>query len=411
VLHLYNLPLLFVLIGLALYVILGGADFGAGWWQLTAGRGEHADRVRELAHDSMAPVWEANHVWLIFVLTVTWTAYPSAFGSIASTLSVALFVAGIGIISRGALYALRTASPSARDQRRIDTGFGVSSVITPFALGAAVGGIASGRVPVGNAAGNLLTSWLNPTSILIGALAVVSGVYMAAVFLSGDARRVGDQGLEQSYRTRALVAGVVAGGLAIGGLIVIHSDAPSLYHGLIEGDGLPALIVSALAGGATIALVWARRFEPARYVAAIAVAAIVAGWALAQSPELLPGLTVKQAAAPHDTLVAVVVAVLAGAVILFPSLATLFRLTLVGRFDPGSAAAPPSAAARTGIAPRNPRLLARLAAGSLIIGFGLVNVASSELAHVIGAAFLVAFVTIGFRAAVPLARESTDPPI
>ncbi len=333
--HLFNLPLIFVLIGLALYVVLGGADFGAGWWQLTAGRGEHADRVRELAHDSMAPVWEANHVWLIFVLTVTWTAYPKAFGSIASTLSVALFVAGLGIISRGALYALRSATTTAAEQRRIDTGFGVSSFVTPFALGAAVGGIASGRVPVGNAAGSLWSSWLNPTSALIGALAVVTGVYMAAVFLSGDARRAGHSDLTESYRTRALVAGVIAGGLAIGGLIVIHSDAPRLYHGLVHGDGLPALIVSAVAGAGTIVLVWLRRFEPARYVAAVAVAAIVAGWALAQNPQFLPGLTVRQAAAPHDTLVAVVVAVVGGGVILFPSLATLFRLTLGAASIPG----------------------------------------------------------------------------
>jgi cytochrome d ubiquinol oxidase subunit II len=344
------------------------------------------------------------------VLTVTWTAYPKAFGSIASTLSVALFIAGIGIISRGALYALRSATATPREQRRIDTAFGVSSIVTPFALGAAVGGIASGRVPVGNAAGNLWTSWLNPTSALIGALAVVTGIYMAAVFLSGDAGRTGRPDLIDSYRTRALIAGIVAGGLAIGGLIVIHSDAPRLYHGLIRGDGLPALILSGVAGVGTIALVWARRFEPARYVAAVAVAAIVAGWALAQSPEFLPGLTVRQAAAPHDTLVAVIVAVIGGAVILFPSLATLFRLTLGGHFDPGDAAARQPTASPQPVTPKNPRLVTRLAIAALIVGFGLVNVASSTLAHVIGAAFLFAFVALGFRVAVPLGDGEDEQP-
>ncbi|HEY2771190.1 MAG TPA: cytochrome d ubiquinol oxidase subunit II [Solirubrobacteraceae bacterium] len=403
------IPLVFVLIGLALYVVLGGADFGAGWWQLTAGTGEHADRVRELAHDSMAPVWEANHVWLIFVLTVFWTAYPKAFGSIASTLSVALFIASIGIISRGALYALRSATTTTREERRIDPAFGLSSIVTPFALGAAVGGIASGRVPVGNAAGSLWTSWLNPTSAIIGALAVVTGIYMAAVFLSGDAGRTGNADLIESYRTRALVSGVVAGALAVGGLIVIHGDAPRLYHGLVQGDGLPALIVSALAGIGTIALVWLRRFEPARYVAGVAVAAIVAGWALAQKPQLLPGLTVSQAAAPHDTLVAVIVAVIAGAVILFPSLAALFRLTLGGQFDPGDAAAEARPATPRAVEPRNPRLVARLAIGALVIGFGLVNVASSTLAHVIGAGFLFAFVGLGFRVALSLGGEAEEP--
>jgi cytochrome d ubiquinol oxidase subunit II len=227
---------------------------------------------------------------------------------------------------------------------------------------------------------------------------------MAAVFLSGDARRVGDPDLENSYRTRALASGLVAGALAIGGLIVIHGDAPRLYHGLVKGDGLPALIISAVAGLGTIVLVWVRRFEPARYLAGIAVAAIVAGWALAQKPEFLPGLTVRQAAAPHDTLVAVVVAVLGGAVILFPSLATLFRLTLAGRFDPGSASAAAVTEPRRAT-PARPHLVTRLAIASVIVGFGLVNVADSTLAHVIGALFLFAFVALGFWVAVPLEGE------
>src|SRR5881392_2180687 len=164
--------MVFICVGLVLYVVLGGADFGAPIWQVTAGRGSFGEKIREHAHKSMAPVWEANHVWLIFVLTVVWTAYPKAFGSIASTLCVALLIAAVGIIFRGAAYALRSGASSLAEQTTIDTAFGISSVITPFALGAAIGGIASGRVPVGNAAGNLFTSWLNPTSILIGVLAV-----------------------------------------------------------------------------------------------------------------------------------------------------------------------------------------------------------------------------------------------
>ena len=135
--HLYDLPLVFALIGLALYTVLGGADFGAGIWQLTAGRGPDAERIREHAHRSMAPVWEANHVWLIFALTVFWTAYPTAFGSIASTLSVPLFLAAIGIILRGAAYALRSGAGSARELSRIDVLFAIASLLTPFALGAA----------------------------------------------------------------------------------------------------------------------------------------------------------------------------------------------------------------------------------------------------------------------------------
>ncbi len=401
---LYVLPLVFALVGLALYGVLGGADFGAGFWQLTAGSGEQAEEIREQAHRSMAPVWEANHVWLIFVLTVIWTAYPRAFGSLASTLSVALLIAAVGIIFRGAAYALRSGSATAREQRAIDTAFGVASLIAPFALGAAAGGIASGRVPVGNAAGHLFSSWLNPTSILIGALAVVTGAYLSAVFLCGDAVRAGNPSLSERFRTRALLAGVVAGGVAIAGLIVLHGDAHSIYDQLVAGRALPALIASALAGGTTLALVIVRRYEPARYSAAVAVAAIVAGWALAQSPRFLPGLTVHQAAAPHDTQVAVLVAIIGGGAILFPSLFTLFRLTLGGHFEADAPATEhPGTQAAT---PARPALLVRVAGALLIAGFGFTNVADAEWAHVVGAACFIAFVATGFRAAVPLPAET-----
>ncbi len=141
--HLYEIPLIFALVGLVLYTVLGGADFGAGIWQLTAGNGEFSERIRDHAHDSMAPVWEANHVWLVFVLVVFWTAYPAAFGSIASTLSIPLFLAGIGIVLRGASYALRCGTRTPRELRVIDTVFAISSLLMPFALGATVGGIAS----------------------------------------------------------------------------------------------------------------------------------------------------------------------------------------------------------------------------------------------------------------------------
>ena len=148
------LPLIFVLAGLALYTVLGGADLGAGFWQLVAARGRDGRRGREFAHHAMAPVWEANHVWLIFVLVIFWTSYPEAFGSIMSTLAVPLFIALLGIIFRGAAYALREGATTPRESERIDTIFAISSILVPFALGAAVGAIAAGRVPVGNAAGH-----------------------------------------------------------------------------------------------------------------------------------------------------------------------------------------------------------------------------------------------------------------
>src|SRR4051794_39792386 len=215
--HVYDLPLGFALVGLALYVVLGGADFGAGFWQLTAGRGRAGERIRDHVHHAMAPVWEANHVWLIFVLTVVWTAYPLAFGSIASTLAIPFFIAGIGIVLRGGAYAMRIATTRRREQRALDTTFSISCVLTPFALGTIIGALASGRVRVGNPGGSVITSWLNPTSIAIGVLTAVSCAYAAAVFLCGDAVRRGDEGLAERFRVRPLRARVLAGGRAPGG--------------------------------------------------------------------------------------------------------------------------------------------------------------------------------------------------
>ncbi len=402
-----------ILAGLVLYVVLGGADFGAAVWQVLAGRGPHAEAIREHAHDSMAPVWEANHVWLIFVLTVLWTAFPEAFGSLASTLTVPLFAAAIGIILRGAAYALRAGTSSPAQVRVIDMVSAVASVLTPFALGAAVGGIASGRVPVGNAAGDLFSSWLNPTSIIIGALSVATSAYLAAVFLAADAVRREEHDLAPEFRRRALVAGVVAGVLAVAGVVALRFDARGLFDELVGGPGLPGVIVSVLAGLLTFALLWRGRHEAARYTSAVAVAGIVAGWALAQSPRVLPGLTLRQAAAPHDTLVATLVAVLAGGAILFPSLALLFRLVLGGRLGEGvqePAAMPHSARGLLAVSVRG--LLGRAAGACLIAGLGFLTVAEAGWAHAVGVAALAGFVVLGFLAAAPelVAPPDAGPP-
>jgi cytochrome bd ubiquinol oxidase subunit II len=399
--HLYDVPIIFVLVGVALYTVLAGADFGAGLWQLLAGGGPSGTRIRDHAHRSMGPVWEANHVWLIFVLTVTWTAYPTAFGAIASTLSIPLFSAAVGIILRGAAYALRAGTSIPRELRAIDTVFAVSSILTPFALGTMVGAVASGRVPVGNATGHLFSSWTGSTSILIGVLAVASCGYLAAVYLAADAARLREADLERRFRGRALRAGIVAGAVALGGLAVLHSDAHRVYHGLVQGDGLAALVVSVLAGLATLVLVFARRYEAARYSAGVAVAAVIAGWALAQNPTFLPGLTIQQAAAPHSVLIAIVASVLAGAVIVFPSLALLFRLVLVGRLDSGETIPSGARAGPSILSASASGLLGRMATGCLLAGVGLLTLAEAAWAHGVGVTALLAYVVLGFLAAAP----------
>jgi cytochrome d ubiquinol oxidase subunit II len=391
-----EVPLALILLGLIAYAVLAGADFGAGFWQLLGGSGERSRAIREHAHHAMGPVWEANHVWLIFVLVVCWTAYPTVFGSVMSTLAVPLFVAAVGIIMRGTAYALRSGTRTAREQRAIETVFGVSSILTPFALGAAIGGIASGRVPVGNAAGDLVTSWLNPTSIVIGLIAVATSAYLAAVYLAADAVPLGRSDLVEAFRLRALGSGVVAGAIAVVGLFVVRSDAELVWDGLTSGAGLACVLVSAAGGVATLALVWAGRFGPARVSAAVAVAAIVAGWGFAQSPTVLPGLTIEEAAAGRSTLIGLLVSIALGMLLLVPALALLFGLKLTGRFD-AEAVAPPAGEVRVEAAePEGVPPVALVAAGFLVVGTVLMFFFESAALRVIGWLLLLAFLATGF---------------
>src|SRR4051794_9987036 len=190
--QLADVPLLLMLAGLTAYAVLGGADFGAGFWQLPGGRDERARAIREHAHHSMGPVWEANHVWLIFVLVVCWTAYPSAFGAIFSTLYVPLFLAALGIIVRGATYALHGYGRRDEPGPVVGALFSAASILTPFALGATVGAIAGGRVPAPPApAGDPLDSWTGGVPLIVGAISVATSAYLAAVYLAGDATRAG----------------------------------------------------------------------------------------------------------------------------------------------------------------------------------------------------------------------------
>ena len=325
-----DLALAVLLVGLTAYAVLGGADFGAGFWDLTAGGAERGARLRGLVKRSMGPVWEANHVWLIFVLVILWTCFPRAFGPIMESLYVPLFLASVGIILRGAAFALRGEAATIGEARALGATFALSSVLTPFFLGAAVGAVASGQVVPGDPGGPF-DDWTNATSLYAGVLAVATGAYIAAIFLAADAQRAGLEDLVRSFRARALGAASVAGALAIGGLAVVNSDAPALYDGLTSGLGLVLVLASALAGLATVALVWQGRFAPARLSAGVAVGAIIAGMGLAMRPDFLPGqLGVQEAAAGDPTLVATLISVAAGLCVIVPALAYLFRLTLTG---------------------------------------------------------------------------------
>ena len=312
--------------GVTAYAVFGGADFGAGFWSLFGGRGERGRRDRELIDWAIGPVWEANHVWLIFVLVVLWTGFSAAFAAIFSTLFIPLSLAALGIVLRGSGFAFHRSMRGSRGRALSERSFGLSSLLTPFFMGTVVGAIASGRVPVGNAKGDPVTSWLNPVSLVIGALFVATSAYLAAVFLISDARRARAADLERRFTARATGAAVVGGLLAVAGLVALHGDARSVYDGL-TGDGLPLVVVSALCGLAVLVLLRRGARRGARPFAAGAVVAVVWGWGVAQHPYLLPQtLTIDGGAAPSATLTALLIVFGVAVVVVIPALALLYTL-------------------------------------------------------------------------------------
>jgi cytochrome d ubiquinol oxidase subunit II len=311
-------------LGLTAYVLFGGADFGAGVWDLLAGGSERGRPQRALLEHSIGPVWETNHVWLIFVIVMMWTGLPPVFAAIASTLYIPLTLAALGIIARGSAFAFRKASTELWQQRLFGAIFAFSSVVTPFFLGTVAGAIASGRVPSGIAQGDLVSSWINPTSIVTGVLAVGVAAYLAAVYLTRDAERASETHLAEQFRSRALFAGVAVGLLSVIGLLVLRSDAPRLFNELTSGRALPLLIVSIVAGTASLLLLWRRAYLAVRLTAALAVAGLLWGWGVGQYPYLLPGIDLATAAATDTVLAASLIALAVGGVFLLPSLWWLY---------------------------------------------------------------------------------------
>ena len=313
-------------VGVTLYAVFGGADFGSGFWALVAGGGERGRRARALIDWAIGPVWEANHVWLIFMLVTLWTAFPEAFASVMSTLFIPLSVAALGIVLRGAGFAFHRVAERRSGRRLAEAAFAVSSVLTPFFMGTVVGAVASGRVPIGNAEGDPVTSWLNAVSLLLGALFVAAGTYLAAVFLVSDARRLGDRELVGYFTARALAAAFVAGALAVAGIFVLRDDARYIYDGLTS-EGLPLVLVSLACGLGALVLLWRGVRRGVRPLAVGAVVAVIWGWGAAQYPYLLPKtLTIEDGAGASATLTAVLVVFGIAVVVVLPALALLFTL-------------------------------------------------------------------------------------
>jgi cytochrome d ubiquinol oxidase subunit II len=315
-----------LLFGITAYALFAGADFGAGFWDLIAGGAHRGARPRALIDHSIGPVWEANHVWLIFSLVVVWTAFSQAFSAIMLTLFVPLTLAALGIVLRGSSFAFRKSLVRTSEQRVFGAIFAISSVIVPFCMGAVAGAVASGRVPAGGKAGDPWSSWINPTSILGGVLAVTVCAYLAAVYLVWDARRLADEDLAEYFRRRAVVAAVVAGAVAFVGIFVLHADATYVFHGLTS-RALPLVILSGLCGISSLVLLVRGATRGARVLSAGAVASVIGAWGVAQWPYLLPtSLKVSAAAAPSGTLTAVLVVFGVAAVTIVPAIGFLYVL-------------------------------------------------------------------------------------
>ena len=314
--------------GLTLYVLLGGADFGGGVWDLLA-RGPHRQDERDLISHAIGPVWEANHVWLIFVVTALFAAFPQAFADLGVALYVPFGIALAGIVFRGAAFAFRAhGDPAAAWGKTWSRVFGVASLVTPVVFGMSAAAIASGRINVagGHVTNGLLDAWTGPLSWATGALALVICAYLAATYLTVEAAQRGDDHLCELFRSRAIASGVVAGVLAGVGLLAVRADATYLWHGMLH-RGWPFVVLSGMGGLVSLAATVKRHLKLARVGAAVAVASVVAGWGIAQWPYLIvPDVKAADVAAPIGSLRAITVGYAIGAALLAPSLFLLLRI-------------------------------------------------------------------------------------
>ena len=331
-------------IALVAYAVFGGADFGGGIWDLFAS-GERRDEQRETISHAMGPVWEANHVWLIFVVVIIFSAFPAAYAALSIALFVPFHLVLLGIILRGAAFVFRAYSPqSARGSgagtgaRRWGVIFGVASTLTPVLLGMCLGAVSSGGIRVTD--GEIVSTgvpWLTPVALLIGALALAICAYVAAVFLANETTGA----LREDFRRRALFAGTAVVILSAAALPAVQAEAPHLWRGLTRGAGavvLAAGIVAALLSGWFLRV---RRYRLARITSVAQVACLLAGWAIAQSPFIIyPDVTLQSAAAPNSTLQFILWSTPVGMALLIPSLWVLFRVFKGEHLSPARESAP-----------------------------------------------------------------------
>src|SRR6266516_4003823 len=274
--------LIILWLSLIVYAVLGGADFGGGIWDFFA-FGQGAQRQRRLIGQALGPVWEANHVWLIFLIVGLFTAFPSAFSILSTALFVPFTLAVIGIVLRGAAFMFRVQT-------------------------------------------DLLAGWTTPFALTIGALALSLCAVLAAVNLMVEAQNSNEPELVEAFRRRAMIAGAITLALDAVAFILSPFQAPLLWHGLLD-HALPLAIATVLLGvGAAVSL-FLRRYRLARVLAFTVTAFIFASWGLSQFPYLVPvAVTINNAASPPSTLLALLIGTSIGMALLLPSLWLLFHV-------------------------------------------------------------------------------------
>ena len=309
------------------YAVLGGADFGGGVWDLLA-LGPRKERQRELIAEAIGPVWEANHVWLILAIVLLFTCFPPAFARLGTLLHIPLALVLIGIVLRGSAFTFWRYGPD-EAQRHWGVVFAIASLITPLLLGTTVGAIASGALGDGGRGDGFyaiyVAPWLNPFALSVGLFAVVAFAFLAAVYLTLEAR---ERELQEDFRRRALGSGVALFLAAVLALVLSLDGAPLVRDGLIFAAwAVPLHLLTAAAAITALAAVWVRRWRVARVAAVAQVSLILWGWALSQYPYILPpDLSIADAAAPAVTLRLALGTLALGAVVLLPSLYSLFRI-------------------------------------------------------------------------------------
>jgi cytochrome d ubiquinol oxidase subunit II len=313
-------------LALTAYAVFAGADFGGGVWDVLAS-GPRAKRQRRAIAAAMGPVWEANHVWLIFMIVGLFTAFPSAFAQLGTALYVPFTLAMVGIVLRGAAFAFRAhASEAVGTLTPWDVIFGGASLISPFFLATAAAAVGGGFIDVqgGRVVSGFFAGWTTPLAVVLGLFAVSICAYLAATYLVVETEA--DKGLSADFRRRALGSGLVSGGLAIAALVIAALQAPVLFRSL-TGGGLPLFVLALLNGPIALWAVWYSRPRTARLAVAAQVVFVLWAWAVGQRPYLVPPhVTINDAAASEPTLRAMLVVIGAGMVLLLPSLWYLFRV-------------------------------------------------------------------------------------